>query len=182
VSGCNPTGYYQVVTAFSRALLASGRYMQGMQLASASPHGVYPGSSIEDSAAWSGYEILPSGECLITKKDQNRILRCARASRRRAYSGGIGSCSSSTKDDERLRRRAICHRLQDRTGPSSAGTRKEGLAQALCKKPRAGKQWLLTDDQSQRVIAMVCGAPAGQAGGIHLDRRKLVRRAGRETC
>lgn len=64
----------------------------------------------------------------------------------------------------------------------------EGLESALNEKPRPGKQRLLSTAQSQRIIAMVCGAaPQGQARwnvrliAAEAVKRKLVPRVGRET-
>ena len=64
----------------------------------------------------------------------------------------------------------------------------EGLEQALQEKPRPGKERLLEESQSQRIIAMVCSAPpAGQARwsvrliAAEAVQRKLVPRVGRET-
>jgi len=64
----------------------------------------------------------------------------------------------------------------------------EGLEQALYEKPRPGKERLLTDSQSQRIIAMGCSVPpAGQARwsvrliAAEAVKRKLVPRVGRET-
>jgi putative transposase len=64
----------------------------------------------------------------------------------------------------------------------------EGLERALYEKPRPGKERLLTDSQSQRIIAMVCSVPpAGQARwsvrliAAEAVKRKLVPRVGRET-
>ena len=64
----------------------------------------------------------------------------------------------------------------------------EGLEQALYEKPRPGKERLLDESQSQRIIAMVWGSPpAGQARwsvrliACEAVKRKLVPRVGRET-
>lgn len=64
----------------------------------------------------------------------------------------------------------------------------EGLESALHEKPRAGKARALDVNQSQRIIAMVCGSPpAGQARwSVRLIaeesvKRKLVPKVGRET-
>lgn len=52
----------------------------------------------------------------------------------------------------------------------------EGLESALHEKPRPGKQRALDSRQSQRIIAMVCGPPAGGAGT--LDSATDCRRGG----
>jgi putative transposase len=64
----------------------------------------------------------------------------------------------------------------------------EGLESALHEKPRPGKARVLDVNQSQRIIAMVCGsAPAGQARwSVRLIaeeavKRKLASKVGRET-
>ena len=64
----------------------------------------------------------------------------------------------------------------------------EGLESALHEKPRPGKARVLDVNQSQRIIAMVCGPPpAGQARwSVRLIaeeavKRKLASKVGRET-
>ncbi len=64
----------------------------------------------------------------------------------------------------------------------------EGLESALHEKPRPGKARALDVNQSQRIIAMVCGSPpAGQARwSVRLIaeesvKRKLASKVGRET-
>jgi transposase len=63
----------------------------------------------------------------------------------------------------------------------------EGLKQALHEKPRPGKQRALDAGQSQRIIAMVCSPPEGQARwsvrliAAEAVKRKLVPGVGRET-
>jgi len=64
----------------------------------------------------------------------------------------------------------------------------QGLESALYEKSRPGKQRALDSNQSQRIIAMVCGsAPAGMARwSVRLIaeeavKRKLTRQVGRET-
>ena len=64
----------------------------------------------------------------------------------------------------------------------------EGLESALHEKPRPGKARALDVNQSQRIIALVCGPPpAGQARwSVRLIaeeavKRKLVSKVGRET-
>jgi transposase len=66
--------------------------------------------------------------------------------------------------------------------------RQEGLESALHEKPRPGKARALDVNQSQRIVAMVCGLPpAGQARwSVRLIaeesvKRKLVSKVGRET-
>jgi transposase len=64
----------------------------------------------------------------------------------------------------------------------------QGLESALYEKARPGKQRTLSVDQSQRIIAMVCGSPPdGQARwsvrliATEAVKRKLVPQVGRET-
>lgn len=66
--------------------------------------------------------------------------------------------------------------------------REEGLESALHEKPRPGKQRALDVQQSQRIIAMVCGpAPEGRGRwsvrliAAEAVQRKLVPKVGRET-
>ncbi len=66
--------------------------------------------------------------------------------------------------------------------------RQEGLESALQEKPRPGKARALDANQSQRIVAMVCGPPpAGQARwSVRLIaeeavKRKLASKVGRET-
>ena len=125
----------------------------------------------------------------LTKKDRRqvvgmlkrgwesaRVLRRALILRqldRRQTAGEVGSqvgVASKTV-------RAIARRYEE-----------EGLASALYEKPRPGRQRRLDAGQSQRIIAMVCGAPPqGQARwSVRLIaqeavKRKLALKVGRET-
>ncbi len=115
-----------------------------------------------------------------------------------------GMLSKGRESARVLRRAMILRQLDQGQGTSQAArnvgvSRKmvraiarryeqEGLTSALHEKPRPGKQRALDAGQSQRMMAMVCGAPPEGRGrwSVRLIaeeavKRKLVPRVGRET-
>ena len=114
VSGCDPTGYYQVVMAFPEGTLSKCSIHAGEP--NAAWRGIYEGCSIENSAACLGMRSYHRVNVILRRKIKIGFPCCAKGGKRRACPGGIESCSSSTKNIRRLRWRAICHRLQDCTG------------------------------------------------------------------
>jgi transposase len=125
----------------------------------------------------------------LSKKDREQVAEMLRKGRESARVLRRASILSQLDQGQKIAQVARNLDVVRKTVRTIAGRyREEGLESALYEKPRPGKQRALDVNQSQRIIAMVCGpAPTGQARwSVRLVaeeavKRKLAPKVGRET-